>query len=190
MPAPPDERNHFFFRTMPRAILSLPSVKLELSVSTNLCGTCSLCCKIKAIEELGKPMYTWCVNCDKSKGCRVHDTPAMPPSCAEYNCLWHATQSFEDPSRRLPLEFRPDRTKVVVDVPPNLGYKAACFWVDPSAPAAMRSEQNRILVQALSHEYLVVEARGRKRKILSVDPVNARRLVEMGRDMSITEWEV
>jgi hypothetical protein len=54
----------------------------------------------------------------------------------------------------------------------------------------MRSEQNRILVQALSHEYLVVEARGRKRKILSVDPVNARILVEMGRDMSITEWEV
>ena len=120
----------------------------------------------------------------------MHDTPAMPPSCAEYNCLWHATQSFEDPRRRLPLEFRPDRTKVVVDVPPNLGYKAACFWVDPSAPAAMHSEQNRILVQALSHEYLVVEARGRRRKILSVDPVNARILVEMGRDMSITEWEV
>ena len=104
----------------PSLVLPLPSVQLELSVSTNLCGTCSLCCKIKAIEELGKPMYTWCENCDKSKGCRVHDTPAMPPSCAESNCLWHATQSFEDPSRRLPLEFRPDRTKVVVDVPPTL----------------------------------------------------------------------
>src|SRR5262249_31946298 len=138
-------------------ILSLP-VKSVKSVSANLCGTCSLCCKIKAIAELGKPMYMWCVNCEKSKGCRVHNTPAMPPSCAEYNCFWHATQSFEDPSRRLPLEFRPDHTKVVVDVPSNLGYKAACFWVDLSAPEAMRSKQNRILVQMLSHEYLVVEA--------------------------------
>ena len=54
----------------------------------------------------------------------------------------------------------------------------------------MRSEQNQILVQAMSHEYLVIEARGSKRKILAVDPVNARRLVEMGCDMSITEWEV
>jgi hypothetical protein len=54
----------------------------------------------------------------------------------------------------------------------------------------MRSKQNQMLVQALSHEYLVIEARGRKRKILSVDQVNARKLIEMGRDMSITEWEV
>jgi len=159
-------------------------------VSTNLCGTCSLCCKVKGIAELNKPMYTWCGHCEKGKGCRVHDTSAMPPSCAEYNCLWYSTQSFEDPNRRLPLQFRPDHTKVVVDVPGNLDYKAAIFWIDPSSPGAMRSEENRFLVQALSQEYAVIEAIGRKRRLLAVDPVNARKMVEQGCDFGATEWEV
>src|SRR5690348_17348061 len=128
-----------------------------IAMSTNLCGSCSLCCKVKSITEINKPMYTWCPNCEKGKGCRLYDTLEKPPSCTEYNCLWHATQSFDDPSRRLPLRFRPDHTKVVVDTPGNVGYKAAIFWVDPAFPGAMRSEENQFLVQALAKEYAVIE---------------------------------
>ena len=54
----------------------------------------------------------------------------------------------------------------------------------------MRSEENRFLVQALSQEYAVIEAIGRKRRLLAVDPVNARKMVEQGCDFGATEWEV
>jgi hypothetical protein len=135
-------------------------------------------------------MYTWCGHCDKGKGCRIYDTPEKPLSCTAYNCLWYLTQSFEDPNRRLPEQFRPDRTKVVVDVPGGLPYKAAIFWLDPSSPGAMRSPENQFLVSALGQEYAVIEAIGRKRKLLAVDELNRRNMIAAGHDLSITEWEV
>jgi len=42
----------------------------------------------------------------------------------------------------------------------------------------------------LSQEYAVIEANGRKRRLLAVDPVNARKMVEQGCDFGATEWEV
>ena len=158
------------------------------SVSENLCGSCSLCCKVKSIKELNKPMYSWCGHCDKSKGCRIYD--AKPASCTEYSCLWYQTQAFEDPARRLPARFRPDHTKVVVDVPPNLENPAAIFWVDPSYPAAIQSEDNQALIRMLATEYSVIEARGNKRKLLVVREEVARQMVADGCDMSQMEWEV
>jgi hypothetical protein len=134
-------------------------------------------------------MYTWCGHCDKGKGCRIYDTPEKPPSCTEYNCLWYSTQAFEDPNRRLAERFRPDHTRVVVDTPGDLGYKAAMFWVDPSFPGAMRSPENQFLVTALGHEYAVIEALGRRRKLLALDETNRRKMIEAGCDMSVTEWE-
>jgi hypothetical protein len=159
-------------------------------VSTNLCGSCTLCCKVKSISELNKPMHTWCPNCDKSKGCRIYDTPEKPASCTAYTCLWYATQSFEDPTRRLPLHFRPDHTKVVVDVPGNMDNPAAIFWIDPSYPGAMRSEENQTLVRMLATEHAVIEARGRKRKLVAINESAARKMIAEGCDMSLTEWEV
>ena len=158
-------------------------------MSQNHCGSCTLCCKVKSITELNKPMYTWCGHCEKGKGCRIYGTPEKPPSCTEYNCLWYSTQAFEDPNRRLPQEYRPDRTKVVVDTPGGLGYKAAVFWLDPSYPGAMQSPENQWLVSALAQEYAVIEAVGRRRKLLAVDDANRRKMIAAGYDPSITEWE-
>ena len=134
-------------------------------------------------------MYTWCSHCDKGKGCSIYDTPDKPASCTEYNCLWYSTQAFEDPSRRLPQEFRPDRTKVVVDIPGGLTYKAAIFWLDPSYPGAMRSPENQFLVSALGQEYAVIEALGRRRKLLAIDENSLRNMIAAGHDPSVTEWE-
>jgi hypothetical protein len=149
-----------------------------------------LCCKVKSIVELNKPMNTWCSHCDKSKGCRIYDTPEKPPSCTEYKCLWYSTQSFEDPNRRLPEQFRPDHTKVVVDIAANGDNPAAIFWIDPSYPGAMRSEENQFLVRTLAMEHAIIEARGRKRKLLAINESAAKKMIEDGCDMSLTEWEV
>jgi hypothetical protein len=132
-------------------------------------------------------MYTWCSHCDKGKGCRLYDSPEKPPSCTAYNCLWHSTQAFEDPNRRLSEQYRPDHTKVVVDTPDGLGYKAAIFWIDPSYPGAMQSSENQFLVAALRHEYAVIQALGRKRKLLALDETNRKNMIAAGCDLSITE---
>jgi len=145
---------------------------------------------VKSITEIQKPMYTWCRHCDKGKGCRLYDTPEKPPSCTAYHCLWYSTQAFQDPNRRLPEQYRPDRTKVVVDIADGLDYKAAIFWVDPSYPGAMRSPENQWLVSALGQEYAVIEALGRKRKLLAFDEINRKKMIAAGHDLTITEWEV
>jgi len=160
-------------------------------VSKNHCGSCSLCCKVKSIGELDKPMNTWCRHCDKGKGCRIYDTAAKPPSCTEYNCLWLETQKFEDASLRLPERFRPDRTRVVVDVFEDPNYRAAIFWIDLSYPNAIESEVNQSLIQMLSADHVIIEARGNKRKVLAIDERSAKRMRELGYTPKVEEeWVV
>jgi hypothetical protein len=54
----------------------------------------------------------------------------------------------------------------------------------------MRSEENQLLVQMLATERAVIEARGKKRKLLAVNESAAKKMIEDGCDMSLTEWEV
>ncbi|HXA25375.1 MAG TPA: hypothetical protein VNW90_24095 [Acetobacteraceae bacterium] len=39
-------------------------------------------------------------------------------------------------------------------------------------------------------EHAIIEARGRKRKLLAINESAAKKMIEDGCDMSLTEWEV
>lgn len=145
-----------------------------------------------SVAELNKPMNSWCEHCDKGKGCLIYHSPDRPQSCAAYTCFWLYTQSFEDPTLRLPVRYRPDHTRVVVDIPGHLPYRAAIFWIDSSFPNAINSKDNQFLIKMLGTEHVVIEARGRKRKILALDEKGAKRMFEMGYDPNAVgkEWEV
>ncbi len=174
---PADSRELFSFR--------------EPAVSVNHCGSCTLCCKVLGIAEINKPRNTWCPHCDKVKGCRIYDTPAKPKECTTYNCAWLGTQSLEDPTLRMPERFRPDRTKVVIDVHEHPNYRAAMFWIDLSYPDAINSEVNQTLIRKLSATHVVIEARGNKRKVLAIDAATAKRMVASGHTPRIgQEWAV
>jgi hypothetical protein len=54
----------------------------------------------------------------------------------------------------------------------------------------MRSEENQFLIRTLAMEHAIIEARGRKRKLLAINESAARKMIEDGCDMSLTEWEV
>ena len=70
------------------------------------CGDCSLCCCVFVVPELNKLAGEWCCHCS-SKGCSIYDS--RPAVCANYECLWlHCPE-------RVPEEFRPDRTGVVIN---------------------------------------------------------------------------
>jgi hypothetical protein len=161
-------------------------------MTSNLCGSCSLCCKVMSVEELDKPKNTWCSHCEKGKGCQIYHSPERPASCQAFTCLWLLTQKLDNPSLRLPERYRPDRTRVVVEIPGNLPYRAAIFWTDSAYPAAITSKENQHLIKMLSEEHVVIRARGRKRKILALNPAGAKRMLDMGYNPNVvgTEWEV
>ncbi len=91
------------------------------------CGPCTLCCKLLAVAELGKPMSQWCAHLKPGAGCGIYDT--RPHSCRTFECVW-----LMDPE--MPHRFRPDQTKVVLDQDPEgLWLIARC---DPANPSAWR----------------------------------------------------
>src|SRR3569833_40179 len=97
--------------------------------SARACGSCTLCCKVMAIDELAKPAGTWCPNCSVGSGCRVYG--AHPPSCRAFTCQWLVQPG-------LPDSYRPDRVKVVLALQePGPVLVAHC---DPATPVAWKRE--------------------------------------------------
>jgi hypothetical protein len=80
----------------------------------------------------------------------------------------------------MPEHFRPDRTKVVIDIYEHPNYRAAMFWIDLSYPDAINSEVNQTLIRRISATHVVIEARGNKRKVLAIDPATAKKMIESG----------
>jgi hypothetical protein len=81
------------------------------------CGSCTACCRVYSIKELGKPAGTWCQHCAVGKGCKVY--AERPKPCVEFTCAWLHSQtaegktiSGETAGPMLP-QMRPDRCKVV-----------------------------------------------------------------------------
>lgn len=93
------------------------------------CGSCTFCCKVMEIEELGKPVGEWCTHCKPGKGCSIYGS--RPKECAEFMCQWLADAN-------LPDEFRPDRVRVMLggDEWGNR-YVARC---DPANPMAWQKQ--------------------------------------------------
>lgn len=95
---------------------------------TRECGTCTLCCKLLAIEELSKPQGTWCPHCKPGKGCMTY--PTRPQSCQDFQCLWLRMEE-------LPEELQPSQCKCV------LGFTAdgrhVVVYVSPEYPTSYRT---------------------------------------------------
>ena len=50
------------------------------------CGSCSMCCYVMGVEDIGKPKSQWCQHCKPGKGCSIYaDRPATCKS--SFNCM-------------------------------------------------------------------------------------------------------
>ena len=94
--------------------------------AAKVCGTCSMCCKLPSIAELGKPAGVWCQHVLKGKGCGIYE--ARPEVCRAFRCSW-----LRDPGS--PDNWRPDRCGFVVRE-----HKGSVLWieVEPTRPLAWR----------------------------------------------------
>jgi hypothetical protein len=93
------------------------------------CGSCTLCCKVFHVAEIGKVAGKWCQHCKPGSGCAIHDT--LPKQCADFNCLWRTEAT-------LVPEWKPERAKMVLSVFPQNGF--IYVQVDPGAPQAWRKQ--------------------------------------------------
>ena len=89
------------------------------------CGGCTMCCKVYALPEFGKPPGVWCKHCAPGKGCKIHDSP--PEQCRLFFCLWMTDGA-------MPNDWRPDRARFVLSVYPPNGFIYG--QVDPGSPRA------------------------------------------------------
>lgn len=92
------------------------------------CGTCSLCCKVMAVTEIGKAAGAWCPRFAKGVGCTVHAD--KPQTCRRFQCYWSISEVLGE-------EWRPDRSKLVLW---SDAEGRVIVEVDPSTPSAWKRE--------------------------------------------------
>jgi hypothetical protein len=97
------------------------------SSAKRVCGDCTLCCKIMAIEELAKPANSWCPDCKPGRGCTMYaDRPA---ECECFSWLWLVNDLFDE-------RWKPNKSKLVLTTSED-GIEIRC---DPGFPDAWRKE--------------------------------------------------
>lgn len=99
----------------------------QRSVIGRECGTCTLCCKVAAVEEVAKPNGVWCFHCVPGKRCTIYHQ--RPPSCRSFYCLWMLEKG-------LGPEWKPERAKFALVK--TEGGRRLTALVDPGFPSAWR----------------------------------------------------
>jgi hypothetical protein len=97
------------------------------TVTGRACGTCTLCCKVAAVEEMNKPNGAWCSHCKSGSGCTIYDR--RPPSCRSFYCQWMLEKG-------LGPEWKPERAKFAMVK--TEGGRRLTALVDPGFPSAWR----------------------------------------------------
>ena len=60
------------------------------------CGTCTLCCKLMEVRDLGKDDGVWCKHVLQGRGCGIYQT--RPESCRTFLCGWISTEALDEAS--------------------------------------------------------------------------------------------
>jgi hypothetical protein len=106
-------------------------------MSERSCGDCTLCCKVMAVEALGKPAGSWCSHCKPGRGCLIYET--RPEECRHYSCLWLTDRWFGE-------HWKPSRSKLVLTLSED-GIEIRC---DPGFPDAWHKEPFRSEIARLA----------------------------------------
>ena len=93
------------------------------------CGTCTLCCKVMRIVELGKPRGVWCKHCSAGAGCRIYEE--RPAECRAFHCGYLTIGTLSE-------DWFPAKAKIVLAA--DLNGKRVSAHVDPTRPDAWRAE--------------------------------------------------
>ncbi|MGA7804393.1 hypothetical protein [Bradyrhizobium sp.] len=124
-----------------------------------VCGSCTLCCKVMAVDELVKSVGDWCPHCEPGKGCLIYAN--RPTECRTFSCLWLVNDLLGE-------HWKPNKSKLVLTTSDD-GIEVRC---DPGYPDAWRKEPLRSEIRkwALSgetHDVTVVVIAGGKMTLVT-----------------------
>lgn len=100
-----------------------------MTAPAKACGTCNLCCKLVAVDSLGKDAGTWCTHARPGKGCGIYQD--RPGQCAAFQCFWLENED-------LPAAWKPETCKFVIHV--SRATRTLAVEVDPGSPDAWKRE--------------------------------------------------
>lgn len=93
------------------------------------CGTCSICCKIVAVEDLAKPAHQWCIHNVPRKGCGIWGS--HPEACKVWQCGWILMPHLDE-------RWKPEKCGFVIRT--RFQIQQLVIDVEPSKPNAWRQE--------------------------------------------------
>jgi hypothetical protein len=108
------------------------------------CGTCTLCCKLLAVQEIEKPAGVPCVHCDEGQGCQIYKS--RPKQCRMFDCYFLGNPKLRE-------NWRPSKSHIVLVADPN-GLRLAAH-VDPQWPLAWRPEPFYSMLKKWAQEAMV-----------------------------------
>jgi hypothetical protein len=114
-----------------------------------------------AIEELAKPVASWCPHCKPGRGCLIYRD--RPGECRSFSCLWLLNELLDQ-------HWKPSKSRFVLTTSED-GIEIRC---DPGFPDAWRKEPYRSEIRewAVSGETLdvtVVVMTGQKMILVTPD---------------------
>jgi hypothetical protein len=124
-----------------------------------VCGECTLCCKVMAIEQLAKPAGAWCSHCKPGRGCQIY--PDRPAECQAFRCLWLVNDLLDQ-------RWKPSKSRFVLTTSED-GIEVRC---DPGFPDAwrrepFRSEIRQWAISGETHDVTVVVITGQKMTLVT-----------------------
>jgi hypothetical protein len=108
-------------------------VEAGMKLTSQSCGSCSLCCRLLEVPQAGKQSEQWCPHCKPGKGgCSIYETRAAP--CRDWGCLWLTSPELGD-------EWFPKRCGMVLSSNYDAdGSIVIRVIVDPRTPNVWREE--------------------------------------------------
>jgi hypothetical protein len=88
----------------------------HLQQQVRQCGSCTSCCTLLEVTEVGSAVNEWCKHCEAGKGCTIYDQ--RPQMCRSFSCAWlqgHLNDDWYPEKAGMVVHFSQDAVNVQVD---------------------------------------------------------------------------
>jgi len=121
-----------------------------LSDPIRACGSCTACCTVMGVHEIGKGTYEACTHlCEV--GCGIYAD--RPGSCRTFECQW--LRGVLEVDGTLETDLRPDSCGVILDYQPDTPF-GEVFNAWEVEPGASECGHARGIIDGLRERFLVM----------------------------------
>ena len=120
------------------------------SASARSCGSCTACCIVMSVNEIGKGMYETCEHLCGG-GCGIY--ASRPGSCRTFECQW--LRGVLEVDGVIDTEMRPDACGVIFHYQPESAF-GEVFTACEVEPGASGNGHAKSIIEGLQEKFLVM----------------------------------